>query len=343
VDARAVDYGLIRALYPGFAADLRLEGRLGRSRATYLSYVRRFVALAMERRGGDPPASFTRQDVDEFLRRMEERAVAIGATKLVPDAAVAVKSFLRRALGPEEAERLLPSGELRRIAEDWARRRANMPGRTPRPMYTWAEAARVFRAAVRLDAENTSPRLAHIYTCVIGLCLYAGMRPAEIRRLRRSNFSPDFSSVTYWPAKRGSLVEREIPDPRVREALRLRFQALEARGYRPEWDPPLLPGRGCRKSLASGGPPRFIGHATAWRIAKRAAEAAGVDSTGKPFYGFRRREVTTLLEEGLPGVVVQKLKGWKSPQMILYYHKTPMREMAAQAARIIAGRAAARG
>jgi hypothetical protein len=29
--------------------------------------------------------------------------------------------------------------------------------------------------------------------------------------------------------------------------------------------------------------------------------------------------------------------------MILYYHKTPMREMAAQAARIIAGRAAARG
>jgi site-specific recombinase XerD len=84
-----------------------------------------------------------------------------------------------------------------------------------------------------------------------------------------------------------------------------------------------------------GDDPTFISMPKAWRIMKRIAEAAGVDSTGKPYYGFRRREVTTLLEEGLPDIVVQKLKGWKTNKMVLQYHKTPISEMAEKAAEIL--------
>jgi len=274
--------------------------------------------------------------VEEYLRLLEERAERIGATKLVPDGAAVLKGFLRRAVGRQLAEELLPTQELRRIADEWARRRPHLAGRTRRPMYTWAEARRILEAARRLDSRARSRRMAHLYTCLVGLCLYTGARPAEIRRLRLSNFSEDFSTVTYWAVKRGSLVERLIPDQSVREAIAARFAALEKLGLGRSLDPPLFPGRGCLRSMREGAGPRFISHATAWRLARAAAEEAGVESRGKPFYGFRRLEVTTLLEKGVPTVVVQKLKGWRSGSMVLYYHKTPAREMARQAAEIIA-------
>lgn len=119
------------------------------------------------------------------------------------------------------------------------------------------------------------------------------------------------------------------------EAIAKRFKWISERRRIPlETNPPLFPGKGCRKSMRRGGEPKYLSENRAWSIMREIARQAGVDSRGKPFYGFRRREVTTLLEEGLPEIVVQKLKGWKTNRMIMHYHKTPMGEMAEKAAAI---------
>ena len=327
---------LLRAVYPSFVADLEMDSRLGKSRTTYLSYVRRFLRFVMNRRGlSVPPTSFEKEDVDEFLRHLELEAEREEKYKIVPDGTVIVKGFLKRVVGKRKADELLPSSLIKKYWTDYERRRATMDRRTSKPMYTWSEARRLLRTAMMMDSREPE-KSGYLRTCLVGLAMYVGMRPVEIRHLRLSNFSPDFRVIKYWPAKRGSYVERIIPDPRISEAIAKRFKWISERRRIPlESNPPLFPGRGCRKSMRSGGEPKYLSKNQAWSIMREIAREAGVDSRGKPFYGFRRREVTTLLEEGLPEIVVQKLKGWKTNRMILHYHKTPMGEMAEKAAAII--------
>jgi integrase len=335
-----LDEKFLRALYPSFMADLDVKTRLGRSRNTYLSYVRRFLRFVMERRGEKvPPKSFSREDVDEFHRWLEEAAERRGTLKTVPDGMTVVKGFLTRVVGDDKAEELLPSHIIRKVWEDYEKRRSTITGRTSRPMYTWDEAKKLFNTAKKLDEEDPE-KSGYIRTCLVGIAMYVGMRPIEIRHLRLSNFSPDFRTIKYWPAKRGSYVERIIPSAEVSEAIAKRFRWIaEKRRIPLEANPPLFPGKGCRKRLMRGEDPTFMSRNKAWYVMKQTAEAAGVDSAGKPYYGFRRREVTTLLEEGLPDIVVQKLKGWKTNKMVLQYHKTPISEMAQKAAEILGQKA----
>lgn len=261
---------------------------------------------------------------------MHERAEERGTYRAFVDSLIAVRSFLSHEYGKHEANKLLDM-KLIKTATELYRRNRDMRSDDVL-MYKYSEVKQLLTTAMKMDNDENG----YIYTCIVGLMAYVGMRPIELRQLRRSNFSPDYSYVMYWTAKHGNKAEREIPNKNVIEAISKRFEwIVKKKGIPIEHDPPLFPGPGCKRKLKREGEPVYASYFFIRRRMKEVAAEAGIDTWFKPLYGFRRHLVTYLLD-AMPLIDVQKAFGWKQPTTPLNYHKKSKLDIAKKVAELTA-------
>lgn len=296
------------------------------TRESYVSRVRRFLRLVGVK------DSYDVADIDSFISILQsEVAENEAGDAYIRNMLIAVRCFLRTTKSRPEVGTYV-SDRIR----DYARKTTQYIdgiylSRQKIGLYVYSEqdVVKLLRAAMQLDSRDVEyiqfgekvvlkdyERNGWVRTLLVGLSYILGCRPVELLNIRIGDIKMrEYDAVFFIrTAKRGRPVKRIVNDPLVVDILRKRLNWLMDRlGRRLSDDTRLFD----------------FGHRNAYRLMRQVAELAGVPTFRKrTFYGFRRKLISDLIAKNANPVQIANIMGWRKLEMVPYYNKQSLDELA---------------